>query len=118
MNGSIYDSSAGNEGTDGAIILTLVSYDAPVYKTVTITGGSETKGWFVYNGTTYTSGSADVMDGEVITVAGYSKRTITITLDGTNVASGRGASYELTVTANTTIAVSGSSSITIAITTA
>lgn len=110
--------SSGQNGNTGAVGLTLFSYQEIVFHTVTITSGSASTGWFTYNGTKYTSGSEDIPEGESITIAGSTRRTINIKLNGTTVASGKGASYTLNITADTTIKVSGFSTITITVTTA
>lgn len=108
----------GSSGATGGVLVKLLSYEEPPHCTVTVSGGGTSTAWVEYNGTKYTSGTITLYEGETVNVAGYSTRNTTIKLNGTTVASGTGASYELTVTADTTIAVSGSFSVTVTITTA
>ena len=98
------------------MVLTLLSYDVIPLRTVTISGGNTSRAYIVYNGLTYTSGTLSVMDGDTLEAKIYSTRTGTIKLNGETVASGRGASYELTVSADATISISATTSPTITIT--
>ena len=109
--------STGGSGQAGGILVKLLSYEEPASYDVTVSGGGNSSAWVEYNGTKYTSGTITLYEDMTVNVVGYSTRNITIKLNGTTVASGKGASYELAVTADTTIAVSGLYSVTVTITT-
>lgn len=84
----------------------IITADATPLHAISISGGNTMGMNVTYNGASYVSGEILVPDGEAIKIStGYMANTIK--LNGTTVASGQYASYELAVTADTTIAVSG-----------
>lgn len=107
----------GNSGQAGGVLVKLLSYEEPASYDVTVSGGGTSSAWVEYNGTKYTSDTITLYEDMTVNVVGYSTKTINITLNGTTVASGKGASYELTVTADATISVTTSwNSVTVNIT--
>ena len=93
----------------------ILTADATPLHVISISGGNIMMGMNVrYLNVSYVSGEILVPDGEAITIrTGYMANTIK--LNGTTVASGQNTSYEMVVTADATIAVSGS---TVVVTTA
>ena len=93
----------------------ILTADATPLHVISISGGNIMMGMNVrYLNVSYVSGEILVPDGEAITIrTGYMANTIK--LNGTTVASGQNTSYEMAVTADATIAVSGS---TVVVTTA
>ena len=87
-------------------------------RSVTVSGGDKFLGWVEYNGNKYLNETISVLSGESITAAGYIGKTTTIKLNGNNVANGKGATYTMSVTADTAISISGARNVTIKITTA
>ena len=87
----------------------IITADATPLHTINISGGNIMMGMNVrYLNVEYVSGEILVPDGDAITIyAGYMGNAII--LNGETVASGQNTSYEMVVTADTTIAVSGSS---------
>lgn len=85
----------------------ILTADVTPLHTINISGGNIMMGMNVrYLNVEYVSGEILVPDGEAITIrAGYMANTIK--LNGTTVASGQNTSYEMVVTADATIAVSG-----------
>ena len=85
---------------------------------VIVSGGGSYGGWVVYNGNKYYNETISALSGETITVTGNSRKSITIMLNENNVANGYGATYTMSVTADTAISISGNKDVTIKITTA
>ena len=85
----------------------IITADATPLRVISISGGNKTMGMRVrYNDGTYISGEILVPDGDAITIStGFMGNAII--LNGETVASGQNTSYEMVVTADTTIAVSG-----------
>lgn len=85
----------------------IITADATPLHVISISGGNIMMGMNVrYLNVSYVSGEILVPDGEAITIrAGYMGNAII--LNGETVASGQNTSYEMVVTADATIAVSG-----------
>ena len=85
----------------------IITADATPLRVISISGGNIMMGMNVrYLNVSYVSGEILVPDGEAITIrAGYMGNAII--LNGETVASGQNTSYEMVVTADATIAVSG-----------
>lgn len=108
ISGTLGSGSSGNWGSFGMILIELVSFEPPTFRTITISNDDLSQTCVIYNTVSYTSGTLSARDGDIISIQGDRGKTVTINLNGTRVARGWRVTYDLAITADATIAINSS----------